>query len=92
METVFKTKCPYCNTTNCYDSGFTVECVNIHCSFYSKTQHTLVLQHLEEKKKKLISELNLNKSSLSEDTKQKEFEDEDDINHYGYGAWFGPRI
>ena len=35
MKIFFKTKCPYCNTSNCYNSGLSIECINVHCQFYS---------------------------------------------------------
>lgn len=42
--------CPYCNAPNCYNSGFTIECINEQCKFFSKKQKDFC----EEERKKIV--------------------------------------
>lgn len=34
--------CPTCNTEDCYNSGFTIECINEECQYFSEKQASIV--------------------------------------------------
>lgn len=84
MRIIFKSKCPQCNTPNCYNTGFNLECVNIRCQFYSDVQHRLIQEEIIKVEKY--------ESELSGSYKpKKEFVDEDEeIEYNGYPGWFQP--
>ena len=44
------TRCPACGFSHCYNSGFTIECWNKTCKFYTKAQFDAVQEVLSKKK------------------------------------------
>ncbi len=44
------TRCPACGFSHCYNSGFTIECWNKTCKFYTKAQFDAVQEILSKKK------------------------------------------
>lgn len=49
------TKCPACGFSDCYNSGFTIECWNSTCKFYSEKQK-IAVQQLQKKKDAIVEE------------------------------------
>lgn len=71
--------CPYCKAPNCYNSGFTIECINEKCRFFSEKQKGFFKS--EESKKSSVSDFDVRFIE----------EDDEDVDYFGYGFWLNQK-
>jgi hypothetical protein len=95
---ILKSNCPYCSSINCYNSGFTVECVNVACKFYNKKHHEAiqkeiaVLREKDREKNAKETATEQAKNKVAEQTHNSIEEDYDDYDAdmlaaYGYPGY-----
>lgn len=81
---IYKSKCPNCSAANCYNSGFSVECVNNKCNFYSDSHCKFIQQEI--KKKFDSTETKIKESTESNQIKQLDLYNDDQCEIEDYVA------